>query len=163
MSSSHLSTLVLLPVQPWLSKNRVLRNESLNRFWQKRELFLKRIVKCNETWVPHYTPKSKMAYKEWQRKMKHSMGRPKPVSRQEVLAKFFLLNGSFTYWLPTRESIGNPLNTPTVRFIPLWIVFGWALERNTGWTTVWKRSSYQGLCAQLAHASNSKLVLRMDL
>lgn len=40
----------------------------LHRFQQEGEVFLRRIVTCDETWVHHYTPESKMASKEWRRK-----------------------------------------------------------------------------------------------
>lgn len=40
----------------------------LDRFNQEKDHFLKRIVTCDETWVHHYTPESKMASMEWRRK-----------------------------------------------------------------------------------------------
>lgn len=67
----------------------------LNRFRQEGEDFLRRIVTCDETWVHHYTPESKMGSKEWRRKDESC----------PVKAKTRLSAGKFSrrYFLTTEE------------------------------------------------------------
>lgn len=62
----------------------------LNRFRQEGEDFLRRIVTCDETWVYHYTPESKMASKEWRRKDEACPVKAKTrLSAGKVLATVF--------------------------------------------------------------------------
>lgn len=68
----------------------------LNRFQREGEAFLQRIVTCDETWVHHYTPESKMASKEWRRKNEGCPVKAKTRhSAGKVLATIFFTLGEF--------------------------------------------------------------------
>lgn len=62
----------------------------LNRFRQEGVNFLRRIITCDETWVHHYTPESKMASKEWRKKDEACPVKAKSrLSAGKVLATVF--------------------------------------------------------------------------
>ncbi|XP_026316211.1 histone-lysine N-methyltransferase SETMAR-like [Hyposmocoma kahamanoa] len=68
----------------------VIAGRLLHRFQEEGEDFLRRIVTCDETWVHHYTPKSKMASKEWRRKDEGCPVKAKTrLSAEKVLATIF--------------------------------------------------------------------------
>lgn len=62
----------------------------LNRLEREGNGFLNRIITCDETWVHHYTPESKMASMEWRRKDETRPVKAKTrLSAGKVLATIF--------------------------------------------------------------------------
>lgn len=68
-----------------------------NRFQREGDLFLNRIVACDETWVHHYTPESKQASMEWRRSGERAPIKAKTrLSAGKIMATvFFDRQGAF--------------------------------------------------------------------